>query len=257
MELWTTAHTQTLLPAFVVMLAVAWLLHLLLGNKSHKIRMIPIQIIACLILVLEVGKQFYSFQHGYDLYHLPFHFCSLFIFMLPIMAFYRGKGKQTVYGITSALTMSVCVLMLIYPSLIYSAANIEEFFTNYLSFHTVAFHNLVMFAAILIPALKVHEPQKKGANKPLILFMLGFCAVSATMAQLLKTNFNNFYQCNIPPLELVRQAVETACGTTAAMIMYVLIVTVIDILFVLGSYQLYLLVRRLFWGARAAAREKV
>ena len=257
MELWTTAHTQTLLPAFAVMIVLACLLRFLLGNKSHKIRMIPIQIIACLILALEVGKQIYSFQHGYDLYHLPFHFCSLFIFMLPIMAFYKGKKKQTVYGITAALCMSVCALMLIYPALIYSAGNIEEFFTNYLSFHTVAFHNLVMLAAILIPALKLHEPQKKGANKSLIVYILCFCAVSATMAQLLKTNFNNFYQCNIPPLEVVRQAVESACGTTAAMLMYVLIVTVIDVLFVLGAYQLYLLVRRLFWGAPATVREKV
>ena len=246
MELWTTAHTQTLLPAFAVMIVLACLLRFLLGNKSHKIRMIPIQIIACLILALEVGKQIYSFQHGYDLYHLPFHFCSLFIFMLPIMAFYKGKKKQTVYGITAALCMSVCALMLIYPALIYSAGNIEEFFTNYLSFHTVAFHNLVMFAAILIPALKVHEPDKKGTNKSLILFMLGFCAVSATMAQLLKTNFNNFYRCNIAPLEAIRAAVEAALGYAPAQVLYVCIVIVMDIVFVQVFFLLYRLLQKCF-----------
>ena len=75
--------------------------------------------------------------------------------------------------------------------------------------------------------------------------MAGFCVVSATMAQLLKTNFNNFYVCNIPPLETVRQAVENACGTVPAMLMYVLIVTVLDVAFVFGSYWLYRLVRNM------------
>ena len=245
MELWTVEHAKTLLPALGVMLVLSWVLHRVIGNRSHKIRMIPIQVIACLLLLLELGKQAVSLAHGYDLYHLPFHFCSLFIFMLPIMAFYKGKHKQTVYAITASLCMAVCLLMLIYPALIYSDGNIREFFTNYISFHTVAFHNLVMLSAILIPVLKLHEPAKKGEHKAIVLFMLGFCTVSAVMAQLLKTNFNNFYRCNIPPLETVRQVVENVWGNTPAMLLYVLIVTVLDILFVLGSYRLYLLVRRI------------
>lgn len=256
MELWTTEHAMTLLPALALMLVLGWFLRRILINKSHKLRMLPIQIIATALLLLEIGKQAVSLAHGYDLYHLPFHFCSLFIFMLPIMAFYKGKYRHTVSAITASLCMSVCALMLIYPALIYSAANIREFFTNYISFHTVAFHNLVMLAAILIPALNVHEPAQKGERKALILFMLGFCTISATMAQLLKTNFNNFYRCNIPPLETVRQIVENACGTAPAMLMYVLIVTILDILFVLGSYQLYLLVRRLFRPSSATVTTK-
>lgn len=243
MELWSKQHAMTLLPAFFVMLVLSAVLHKLLKDKSERIRMIPIQIVAVLLFLLEVGKQVVSVYRGYDLYCLPFHFCSLFIFMLPIMAFYRGKHKNTVYGITASLCMSVCALMLIYPCLIYSADNIRYFFSDYLSFHTVAFHNLVMFAALLIPALGVHTPQK-GEGKPVALFVLCFCAVSATMAQLLKTNFNNFYTCNIPPLETVRQAVEAAAGTVPAMLMYVLVVTALDIGFVLGSYLLYKTTRK-------------
>lgn len=255
MELWSAEHVKTLLPAFALMLVLAAVLRLALGNKSHKVRMIPIQIIACLLLLLEIGKQAVSLVRGYDLYHLPFHFCSLFIFMLPIMAFYKGKHKQRVYGITGALCMSVCVLMLIYPVLIYGAWDIQNFFGSYMAFHTVVFHNLVMLAAILIPVLRLYDPAPKGDVKAVILFMLGFCAVSATMAQLLKTNFNNFYQCNIPPLETVRQTVEAACGTVPAMLLYVVIVTVLDVLFVLGAYWLCRLVQ---WLVRErSAAEKI
>jgi hypothetical protein len=247
MVLWTPEHAKTLLPATVIMILLAIGLRFLLKNKSEAIRMIPIQIIAVVLFALEVGKQIYSVRHGYDLYHLPFHFCSMFIFMLPIMAFYKGKYMQQVRGITAALCMSMSLILLIYPDLIYSAGNILEFSRNYLSFHTVAFHNLVLFASMLIPALAVHQPQRK-ASKSIFFFMIGFCAISATMAQLLKTNFNNFYVCNIAPLEAVRQAVENACGAVPAMILYVLIVSALDVLVVLGSYQLYLLVRRLFCG---------
>ncbi len=238
MELWTIQHAKTLIPAFVLMVILAAVLRKLLKNKSETVRMIPVQVVAVLLFLLEVGKQAVSLSRGYDLYHLPFHFCSLFIFMLPLAAFYRGKHKNTVRGITAALSMSVLVLILIYPCLIYSAWDIENFFTEYMALHTVAFHNLVMLAAVLFPALEVQTPAK-GEGKPVAIFMLCFCAVSATMAQLLKTNFNNFYTCNIPPLETLRQAVENATGAVPAMLMYVLIVTALDIAFVSGAYLLY------------------
>ena len=126
-----------------------------------------------------------------------------------------------------------------------------------MSFHKVTFHNLVMLSAILIPALKIHEPTPKGDWKALVWFMLGFCTISATMAHLLKTNFNNFYRCNIPPLETLRQIVETACGTVPAILMYVVIVTIVDVLFVLGSYRLYLLARKLFCRTPASENKNV
>ena len=87
MELWTPEHTRTLLPAFGAMLAVAFALRLWLRKKPHAVRMIPVQIIAVILILLEIGKQGLSLKQGYDLYCLPFHFCSLFIFTMPAMAF--------------------------------------------------------------------------------------------------------------------------------------------------------------------------
>lgn len=238
MELWTHEHAVTLIPAVAVMLLLAATLRYFLGNKPLHIRMIPIQMIAVLLILLEAGKQFVSLRNGYDLYHLPFHFCSLFVFMLPIMAFYKGKHQQKVFAITASLCTSVLLLMLVYPSLIYSADNIRLFFKGFLDMHTVAFHNLVILAAILIPALRLHTPQP-GERKPILLFMLCFCVISATMAQLLETNFNNFYSCNVPPLETLRQNVQGILGYGVTQGLYILIVTVLDLLFVQGCYWLY------------------
>lgn len=239
MQLWTPEHTKTLLPAVLMMLAVTVLLRFTIGKKEHKIRMIPFQILTAVLFLLEIGKQVISLAKGYDLYHLPFHFCSLFIFMLPAMALWRGKHKQTVYGITAAISTATALLTLIYPSLIYSAWDVSNYFTNYFAFHTVTFHNIVLFQCILIIALGLHEPAPKGESKVLVWFIVGFCLVSATMAQLLQTNFNNFYSCNIAPLEALRLQMQGSLGYGLTQALYILIVTVLDIFFVLGSYWLY------------------
>jgi hypothetical protein len=253
MQLWTKEHAITLLPAVAIMIVIAAVLRLTIGKKDLKIRMIPFQILAVILFLLEIGKQVDSFRGGYDLYHLPFHFCSLFIFMMPIMAFYRGKHENTVRGITSALCASVFLLMMAYPCLIYSADNIKRFFEGYQDMHTVAFHNIVVFAFILIVALDLHTPAPKGEPKAVAIFIVCFCAVSASMAHLLQTNFNNFYTCNIPPLETVRLAVAAALGEGVAALVYVLIVTVLDILFVQMSYWLVRGLLRLFSGKKIQA----
>ena len=90
MGLWTPEHAATLLPAVAVMLALAWLLRRKLADKPFETRMIPIKVIAVILLLLEVGKQVVSLCRGYDLYHLPFHFCSLFLFMMPASAIWSS-----------------------------------------------------------------------------------------------------------------------------------------------------------------------
>ena len=118
MQLWTYEHAITVLPGLAIMVLLAMILRKFLKDKPYQVRMIPISVIAVVLVLLELGKQGTSLVRGYDLYCLPFHFCSRFICMLPLMAFYKGKGKKTIAAITTALSMSVFLLMLIYPNLI-------------------------------------------------------------------------------------------------------------------------------------------
>lgn len=244
MVLWTPTHLQTLLPAIVAMLVIAVILRLTLGKKDRKIRMIPFQIFSCVLVLLEIGKQAISLYKGYDLYNLPFHFCSILIFMPAIMSFYRGKYEKTVRCITTAVLAAVFILTAAYPDLIYSAQAVKEFTTNFFSFHTVAFHNVAMLLFVLVLALDLHEPEPKGEPKKVFVFILCYCVIAATMAHLLKTNYNNFYVCNIAPLETVRLLVEAALGSTVAAILYVIIVTILDLGFVTGAYWFYRLMRK-------------
>ena len=245
MGLWTREHAMTLLPAVAVMILAAILLRRWLKNKEEKWRMLPIRIIAVLLVILELGKQGTHLARGYDLYALPFHICSLALFMVPMMAFYRGKYVYTVRSITVSICTAIALLTLIYPSLIYSADNVRDFFHDFLDFHTVVFHNLVIFAFFLILTLDLHDPKGKGDARAIILFHTGFCVVSATMATVLKTNYANFYQCNIPPLENLRLMIQKALGYWPTQILYILIVSALTVLFTILSYHVYKSLRRL------------
>lgn len=253
MELWTPEHTRTLLPSLAVMVVLTVVLRLTLGKKPLHIRMIPFQVIACLLVLIEIGKQITSLIEGYDLYFLPFHFCSLFIFMLPFMAFYRGKHMQKVGAVTASLSCAMFLLMLIYPNLIYSAANIKEYFQVYLSFHTVTFHNLVMLAFLLIPALELHTPATKKEPVYALIFTIGFCIVAASMAHILKTNYANFYTCNVPVLEQVRLSMQPILGKVGTQFLYVAINTTLHIVFVQLSYWFYRLLRSVICGKQKVA----
>ena len=136
MELWSSAHLKTLLPALAVMVILTVILRLCLKDKPLRIRMIPLQIIAVILLLLEIGKQISSFlrPEGYDLYHIPLHFCSLMLVALPAIAFYRGKHQKLISGVACGLTSAVFLLTVIYPVLIYSTWDIENYFNNFFAF---------------------------------------------------------------------------------------------------------------------------
>lgn len=239
MALWTPEHAKTLPPAIAVMLIIAIILRQILGDKPIKTRMIPFQVLAVIAFLLEVGKQVISFCRGYDLYHIPLHVCSVFIFMLPLMAFCGEKHKQGISAITAAFCTSVFMLMSIYPNLIYGDGSVRQFFTEFMSFHTVAFHNIVLFELILILFLRLYTPDKSRDPRSVIIFSVCFCIVSASMAQILKTNYANFYSCNIPVFENIRIAMQGLIGTVFTQIIYVLIVSALTISFVLGCFWLY------------------
>ena len=177
------------------------------------------------------------------------HFCSLVLFSLPAFAFYKGKYAQQVASVAVGFTSAVFVLTAIYPALIYSAWDIENYFQSFFAFHTVTFHNLAMFAFMLMLALDVYPSRKGDWKYP--VFLIGiYCVVAAILSHLICTNFNNLYQCNVAPLESIRLAMHQKIGYWPTQILYVCIVTCLDMSFTLGAYHFYRLCRRLLCRRR-------
>ena len=245
MVLWTPEHLQTLLPAIVVMLLICIGLRFWLGKKSYKIRMIPLQVVTVILLLLEVGKQIVSFSRGYDLYHIPLHFCSLLLYTLPPMVFYNGKYADKVRTLGTASCCAIFWLTAIYPDLIYSAGNIQNFFVSYLDFHTVAFHNLAMLAFLMILFLDLHTPAKMGEHRLIIVYLTAFCVLAAIVSQFLQTNYAGFYQCNVAPIEEFRQMLIPIISYPLAQAIYVAGLMAVHYGFVIGFYCIYKCLRKL------------
>lgn len=244
---WTTPHLVQLLSCEAVMIIIAIILNKLLGNKPLKVRMIPYQILTVILLLSEVGKQYLSIQRGYDLYHIPLHVCSLFLILTPFMSFYNGKYKDVIRSITCAVTVSLMLFMVVYPNLIYSADNIERFFTgSYFDFHTVFYHNVVIFQFILIIALRLHHVDHSKRNiKGIVLFAAAFSAVAGIMSQVLKTNFAKFYYCDAIGIGGLVDQLKGVIGEVAGQTIFVICWGIFHVLFFLLAYYIYRLIDKL------------
>jgi len=240
MGLWTVEHVITLVPTFLLMLLISLFMRKLLINKTFEIRMLPIKIIAVVIVVIEIGKQICSALRGYDLYHIPLHFCSIFVFILPIIAFYRAKGQEHLRSVGCAAMLSLFFGMLLMPNVIYSSNRLYTFFTDYLSFHTVFVHNLVIFAFFLVLALDLH---KSEATKSEILFISafggGFVALSATMSHVLKTNFSNFLYSTVGFVADLVEQLKASVGETLVTVIYTVVLCILHVLLLIITNYLF------------------
>lgn len=241
MQLWTFEHFVTLIPTVIIMILITLLLSKLLKNKSYEVRMIPFKIIAGLLLLSEILKQVISIIKGYDLYHIPLHVCSLFIFLVPLMAFYRGKGEKVIRSLTCTVSLSLCIFMTVYPNLIYGPECIRNFLKNYFDFHTVFFHNLVIFEFILIIGLNLHSIKGLKHDKYVLIASSIYASIAGIVSQILKTNFSNFYTCNIGPVNDFVNIVKNSLGYGAGQTIYVIILLLLHVAFFYGSYKLYCL----------------
>ena len=68
------------------------------------------------------------------------------------------------------------------------------------------------------------------------------------MAHILKTNYANYYTCNIPVLEQVRLSVENVAGAVLAKLLYIAIVSGLNVAFVIGAQRVCLLGNKLLRG---------
>lgn len=252
MQFWTYLHFITYIPSLLFMIVCAGILRKLLLKRDEKIRLIPIQILAVLLVLIEIGKQALSIKKGYDLYHLPFHFCSMFIFFIPLSAFCRGKLKRFLLSFTTYISSTLFLFMLVCPAYTYSETRIANFFSDYFSFHTVIFHDIAIFVFLLIVALDIYQPDTKFDLKSAFISLAVFCLIGAVMSQIFETNYNNFYSCSAEVVDNVRLAMIDSLGYAAGQTIYVLGVSAVNLLFSCASYFIY----RLLCGLLGAFKHK-
>ena len=242
MKLWTYKHFISYVPSLAFMAVIAGILRKFLLKKDEKTRLIPFQVLAIVLFGLEVGKQIVSLKMGYDLYHLPFYFCSMFIFLIPLSAFYSGKWRKHILSFTTVICATLFLFMLIAPAYTYSEESIASMFSDFMEFHKVAFHNVVIFEFLLILSLNLYEPNTKFDLKTTLIAIPIYCLIGGSMAQIFKVNFNNFYSCAAEFVDNARLAMIENIGHAAGQTVYVIGVSIVTLAFSVLSYFAYRLI---------------
>ena len=236
MGLWTKEHFFVIMPSFIVFIIFAVILGKLLKGKSEKTKYIPLQIITIILLALEFMKQGYNMKDGgYDLYALPFHYCSLFLYLLPFHSFYKGKYKKITDAVSLSCLASLYLFMLVMPDVVFSAGNIIGFSDNFSNFHTVTFHLLVCLYFTLMLSLKLYKFDVKHDMKITAIFLAIYVIIATILSFSLKVNFHNLYKCNLGMVEDIRLAMMDAIGIFGHII-YVIVLFFLTILFAYAAY---------------------
>ena len=240
---WTPLHVYTLIPQFIVYIALAFLLSRVLRNKDRETQLLPLKICTILLLVLEVAKQIMGIVTGYSTYWIPLHFCSLFLYFHPLACFYKGKHRDKFLLIAGVVSTCLFLFMAVYPNLIYSDDAIRSMWNyvtgrggSFFELHTVLFHGIGLFTFFLF---LFQGLAKFNTKKDLLLVIVTYaiyCLFVGPFSQLIDTNFNNFVHSNAPFLENARLKIIESVGAFAGQTIYVLIISIGTILVPLLAY---------------------
>lgn len=177
------------------------LLCIFLRKISHKKIDVLLKVLAIAIPVLEVTKivveTVCDINHGHGFNYsglMPLYTCSLFIYVLPIAAFAKGKVREialsflTTMSIFAGLTNFVMAAILQYYP-----------FFNFHTFVSLHFHFWMTFLGVFLISTKYYVPKWKDALIGLIpLFVLSLIVVPVNY--IFKFDYMFFYRGDGAPL---------------------------------------------------------
>ena len=201
--MYTDAEKKLIPLMFLILLAITLLIWILLKNKGKLAQSIPFIAITVLLIVGEVIKQIISYKNGYNLWHLPLHFCSTYFLWFSLAEFSFGKMRQRMQNIAFVATMYLCAALYCAPRGILDAV-CDDVFKTYFTAHSFFYHHLVILYMMLAIAFKRFKPKKSDALVWMICFACYF-AVAATCAYTLNENYFNILEsARMPLLETIR-----------------------------------------------------
>lgn len=199
---WSEAEKTVLPWSFVVIAILSIVICILTNEKKEETKRIPLMIISVIMLGLEIAKQIINIVHGYDLWTIPLHFCSLFLYIFPLASFFKGKIGN--FGRTLAFVCGMLFFALFYfnPGTIIgnACANVFESFS---SFHTFTYHHLILLFLFILLGSRLYHPTKFDFLYVFIGISLYAC-IAVPLAHILNVNFCSLLKNVIPFMEELR-----------------------------------------------------
>lgn len=145
-----------------------------------------IKAIAIVVVILEIIKIYYNFHYGYTYLDawFPLAFCSLFIYSIIMVGFFKGKIREMGMSFLVGGGILAGIAFLIFPT---TSLMMHPIY-HYLSIHSMLFHSLMAYLGIVCYLKKMFVFNKKGYLSYII-----FCLIFMICALII----NKIYDCNM------------------------------------------------------------
>ena len=218
----------------LVLLAVA--LGLLLRRRSERVRGIPTAVVALAMLLGEIIKQRWNMLGEFNAFYLPFHYCSLFVLILPLSELFGKRMSHVFRPIGTCMAFVVAVAMYVSPSGIIGNAS-ETFGTDFYRTNTFIFHHLVVLYLLFVITLRLCKPRLRDAA---LVGGIGAVYVSVALpaSYYWNSNYCNLLESNIDFMENFR----LSFGQTQYIVLMCIILTIgmfLASLLLVGIYKLF------------------
>jgi len=204
MKYYSEFDKKILPPVLILIIIIAITFALLLRSKSKRVRSIPTLLVALALIFIEIVKQRWNVRGEFDYFCLPFHYCSLFVVVIPLGELCGNFGYRVFRPIATYMAFIVAVGTYLFPQAILGSA-CETFGESFKGTHSFIFHHLVVLYFALVLLLDLYRPRLRDIAKVGIIGII-YIAVAIPLTYILDTNYCNFLESALEELEEYRAA---------------------------------------------------
>jgi uncharacterized membrane protein YwaF len=184
-------------------------LFLWLSLRPTVNRKVILRMSALFLIALELFKYTYTIATDGSIgaYMYPFNLCSFSLYVMPLVAFGKGKFAKFMTPFTYAVGLLAGLLVLLYPSNV--LGNSDQWFpvTEVLPFHSFIYHGNMIFFSIYLAMSKRYVPRFMDFTKALFVLLLA-AAFANTLNFILDTDYMLLHYGNGSPFQFVIEDVS-------------------------------------------------
>lgn len=180
------------------------ILFLWLSLKPTVNRKVILRMSAIFLITLELFKYTYTFATDGSIgaYMYPFNLCSFSLYVMPIVAFGKGKFANFMTPFTYAVGLLAGLLVLLYPSNVLGGADTWFPVTEVLPFHSFIYHGNMIFFSLYLVMSKRYQPKFMDFPKALFILLLS-AAFANGLNFILDTDYMLLHYGNGSPFQFV------------------------------------------------------
>lgn len=197
-NIFSTKHIIGLLWVSIFILVT---LFIMLKGKKEKV----MKVSAVILILLELTKYSYAifFDGGFPLIYIPLHFCSLFLYTFPIIAFANEKIANFFKPVSFGGAIVAMLLALLLPTNILGNPDVSwlslENFVYTLSF---VYHGFILATALFIRISGFYKPRKGDLIKSVLVITI-FAVIAIIVNNIMDMDFMMLRYGNGNPLQFI------------------------------------------------------